>query len=222
MKKETVLLGIIGGLVAVIAIIGASYYRDSTAPAQPAEAASAESALVRPDSPTMGSADAPVTIVEFYDPECESCAAFHDTIKKVLKEYEGKTRLVARIMPLHPNSLLAATFIEMAREQGKYWEAQEFVYRKQPEWGTVHGSPSTEQPYAPAMFEKYAVDFGLDVEDFKKAVNENRYSDTLRQDMEDGRRLGVSRTPTIFVNGRLLIRLSESDLKYLVEQELSE
>lgn len=219
MKKETVLLAIIAFLVVVIAVIGASYYRGSTVPA-PAPSTAASN-LVRPDSPTLGPDDAPVTIVEFYDPECESCAAFHDSIKKVLNEYEGKTRLVARIMPLHPNSLLAATFIEMAGEQGKYWEAQKFVYRKQPEWGTVHGSPAAEQPDAPALFEKYAVDFGLDVEEFKKAVNENRYADTLRQDMEDGRRLGVSKTPTIFVNGRMLTRLSEPDLRYMVEQELS-
>ncbi|QQS43129.1 MAG: thioredoxin domain-containing protein [Acidobacteriota bacterium] len=219
MKKETVLLGIIGVLVVVIALIGASYYRDSAAPVAIKETGS--SSLVRPDSPSIGPADAPVTIVEFYDPECESCAAFHDSIKKVLEENKGKVRLVARIMPLHPNSLLAATFIELAGEKGKYWEAQEFVYRKQPEWGTIHGSPTTEQPDAPALFEKYAVDFGLDVEEFKRAVSENRFEETLKQDMEDGQKLGVRRTPTIFVNGKVLMRLSEPDLRYLVAQELN-
>lgn len=219
MKKETLLLGIIGVLVVIVAVIGASYYQGSNQPGP--KQATEMSSLVRPDSPSIGPADAPVTIVEFYDPECESCAQFHDSIKTILNEYKGKTRLVARIMPLHPNSLLAATFIELAGEKGKYWEAQEFVFRKQPEWGTIHGSPATEQPDAPALFEKYAVDFGIDVEEFKKAVNENKYAERLQRDMEDGRSLGVSKTPTIFVNGQMLTRLSEPDLRYLVAQQLN-
>jgi len=219
MNKQAVLLGIIGLLVAIIALIGASYYRDSKQPASEPSAAVSE-ALVRPDSPSIGPADAPVTIVEFYDPECESCAAFHSSIKTVMKEYEGRVRLVARIMPLHPNSVLAATFIKLAGEKGKYWEAQEFVFRKQPEWGTVHGPASTVQPDAPAMFGKYVAEFGLDPEEFNAAVRENRYAETLDRDMADGRSLGVSKTPTIFVNGRLLSRLSEPDLRYMVAQEL--
>ncbi len=218
MNKETLLLGIIAALVIVFAIIGADYYRGSveTVPAT----SGGNNALVRSDSPTLGPADAPVTIVEFYDPECESCSAFHFAIKKVLKDYDGKVRLVARIMPLHPNSVLAATFVELAGEKGKYWEAQEFVFQKQPEWGTVHGSPTVVQPNAPALFEKYAVDFGLGLEDFKAAVNENRFAAKLARDQADGQSLGVSKTPTIFVNGKMLLRLSEPDLRQMVEQEL--
>ncbi|REJ77955.1 MAG: disulfide bond formation protein DsbA [Acidobacteria bacterium] len=218
MKKETVLLGVIAGLVVIAAIIGASYYRSATAPEPVPDTGT--NYLIRPDSPVLGPEDAPVTIVEFYDPECESCAAFHDSLKRVLDENKGKTRLVARLMPLHPNSALAATFIELAGEQGKYWEAQEFVFKKQPEWGTIHGAPATEQPDASAMFDKYAVDFGLDPEKFRAAVNDRRYMDKFQRDLEDGRRLGVSKTPTIFVNGKVLMRLSESDLRYLVEREL--
>ena len=161
-----------------------------------------------------------MTIVEFYDPECEACAAFHATTKKVLRDYDGKVRLVARYMPLHPNSLLAATFIELAGEQGKYWEAQEFVFRKQPEWGTKHGAPINRQPNAPALFEKYATEFGLDVEKFKAAVKENRFAAKVARDKRDGQSLGVKRTPTIFVNGRQLARLSGPALTFLVEQEL--
>ena len=220
MKKETVLLGIIGILVVIAAVIGASYYRDSKQPASAPSPAMSE-ALVRPDSPSIGPADAPVTIVEFYDPECESCAAFHSSIKTILNEYQGKVRLVSRIMPLHPNSVLAATFIELAGEKGKYYEPQEFVFRKQPEWGTIHGPASTVQPDAPALFDKYVVDFGLDPAEFKAALSENRFSERLSRDTADGRSLGVSRTPTIFVNGRMLMRLSEPDLRYMVAQELS-
>ena len=123
-------------------------------------------------------------------------------------------------MPLHPNSLLAATFIELAGERGKYWQAQEFVFRKQTEWGTIHGAPINEQPNASALFEKYAVNFGLDLENFKTAVKENRFAAKIERDKRDGQSLGVRQTPTIFVNGRQLMRLSEPALTYLVEQEL--
>jgi protein-disulfide isomerase len=163
-----------------------------------------------------------VTIVEFYDPECESCREFHPTIKKMLKDYDGKIRLVARVMPLHPNSVLAGTFIETAGEQGKYWQAQAFLFQKQPEWGTKHGPATTVQPDAPALFEKYVMEFGMDLEKFNAAVKENRYAAKFERDRKDGQSLGVRQTPTIFVNGRRLARLYESDLKALIEEELKE
>ena len=218
MKKETILLGIIAALVIVGAIIGASYYRGSVQNER--KPTTANSALIRPDSPSLGSADAPVTIVEFYDPECESCRAFHPTIKKVLKDYDGKIRLVARIMPLHPNSILAATFIEVAGENGKYWQAQEFVFQKQTEWGTKHSPATTVQPDAPALFEKYAMELGLDLEKFNAAVKENKFAAKFERDKKDGQANGVRQTPTIFVNGRQLARLNEADLKSLIEEEL--
>ena len=65
-------------------------------------------------------------------------------------------------MPLHPNSYSAATFTEAAGEQGKYWEAQEMLFQKQPEWGTKHG-PQTGAPVdINALFRKYAAELGLD------------------------------------------------------------
>ena len=98
MSKEIKILGAIAIVVVIGAIIGARFYNSSTenqrvttnSNTNKPSAINTE-ALVRPDSPTLGSADAPVTIVEFLDPECESCAAFNPIVKKVLKEYEGKS-----------------------------------------------------------------------------------------------------------------------------------
>jgi protein-disulfide isomerase len=220
MKKETVLLGIIAILVIIAAVIGADYYRSSIQ-SERKPITTANASLIREDSPTIGNADAKVTIVEFYDPECESCRTFHPTIKKVLKDYDGKTRLVARIMPLHPNSILAATFLEVAGENGKYWTAQEFLFQKQPEWGTKHGPPSNDpQPDVKALFEKYAMELGLDLEKLNSAVKENKFAAKFERDKKDGQANGVRQTPTIFVNGRQLARLYETDLKALIEDEL--
>lgn len=219
MKKETILLGIIAVLVVIIAIIGANAYRSSVQNER--KPATANTNLIREDSPTLGNADAKITLVEFLDPECESCAAFHPVVKKILKDYDGKIRLVVRYMPLHPNSALAATFTEVAGEQGKYWQAQEFLFQKQPEWGTKHGPPdSSPAPDVPKLFEKYAMELGLDLNKFESAVKENRYKEKLERDKKDGQANGVSKTPTIFVNGRQLVRLSESDLRALIEDEL--
>jgi len=128
MKKEVKILGAIAILVIVGAVIGASYYRKSVQ-SVPTTGGNTNSGskpsqafletLVRADSPVLGSPEAPVTLVEFLDPECESCAAFAPAVKKIMSDYDGKIRLVVRYMPLHPNSLRAAALTEAAGEQGK-------------------------------------------------------------------------------------------------------
>jgi protein-disulfide isomerase len=138
-----------------------------------------------------------------------------------LQDYDGKVRLVVRYMPLHHNSLRAAALTEAAGEQGKYWEMQELLFRKQPEWGERHGAPPAAQPTnVSALFEKYAMELGLDLEKVNGAMRENRYQAKLERDLRDGQTLGVRKTPTFFVNGRMLMRFSEADLRALINDEL--
>lgn len=226
MRKEVKILGAIAVVVIIAAIVGANYYRSSvqnervtTNGNSNKTTANAEN-LIRPDSPTLGAADAPVTVVEFYDPECEACAAFHPSVKKLLKDYEGKIRLVARYMPLHPNSLSAATFTEAAGEQGKYWQAQEMLFQKQSEWGTKHGPQTAPKADINALFKKYAMELGLDMSKMDAAFAENRYNAKIQRDLKDGQTLGVRQTPTFFVGGRRLARFSEGDLRALINEEL--
>jgi protein-disulfide isomerase len=219
MRKEVKILVLIGAIVVIAAFLGTRYYRESLQSERKSTAAN--SPLVRPDSPSLGPADAPVTLVEFLDPECESCRAFYPTVKQILKDYGGKVRLVVRYMTFHQNSALAATFTEAAGEQGKYWEMQETLFRRQPEWGERHGEPHHAPSKPPAaLFEKYATELGLDVDKIKSAVAQNRYAAKLERDKSDGQSLGVSRTPTFFVNGRQLARFSEQDLRSLIDEEL--
>jgi protein-disulfide isomerase len=220
MRKEIKILVLIGVVVVIAALIGAQYYRESVQNER--QSTAVDGPLVRLDSPTLGSADAPVTLVEFLDPECESCGAFYPTVKQILKDYGGKVRLVVRYMTFHRNSALAAAFTEAAGEQGKYWEMQETLFRRQPEWGERHGEPQASPIESPAaLFEKYAMGLGLDVERIKSAVAQNRYAAKLERDQSDGQSLGVTRTPTFFVNGRQLARFSEQDLRSLIDEELN-
>jgi protein-disulfide isomerase len=228
MTKEIKILAAVAVVVIIGAVIGASYYRNSVQsvpvtgtksnsnkPSIPPET------LVRPDSPTLGAPDARVTLVEFLDPECESCAAFAPAVKKILKDYDGKVRLVVRYMPLHPNSMRAATLTEAAGEQGKYWQMQELLFQRQSEWGERHGAPiSAPKPDINALFDKYAREIGLDTEKVNAAVKENRFQSKLQRDLADGRTLGVRQTPSFFVNGRKLARFGEADLRALIEDEL--
>lgn len=228
MRKEVKVLGTVAVAVTILAVIGASYYRNSVQEQRVGGPANSNSngmgisaeTLVRSDSPTMGPADAKVTLVEFLDPECESCAAISPSVKRIMKDYDGKVRLVVRYMPLHPNSLSAATFTEAAGEQGKYWEAQEKLFQTQPEWGAKHGPNAGPPVDINSVFRKYAGELGLDISKMNAVFAENKYKAKTERDRKDGEALGVRQTPTFFVNGRKLARLSESDLRSLIDDEL--
>ena len=234
MRKEIIILGVIILLVIAAVFIGSNYYRDSVQNERitntntkgngsgNTSSGITPETLVRPDSPTLGPADAPITLVEFLDPECESCAAFAPVVKKIMQDNQGKIRLVVRYMPLHPNSLTAATFTEAAGEQGKYWEAQELLFARQGEWGTRHGPQGDHvPPNINELFRKYAAELKLDAAKIDAAFAENRYREKTERDLNDGRTLGVRQTPTFFVNGRRLARFSEADLRALIAEELS-
>lgn len=110
----------------------------------------------------MGAEDAPVTLVEFFDPECESCRMVYPAIKDLLKSYEGKVRLVLRYMPLHPNSVQTSQALQAAHEQGKYWDLLTVMFERQPEWADHH-SPKPEKVRV------YAKELGLDLKKFDLA-----------------------------------------------------
>lgn len=220
-KKVLILLGMVA-VVVVAGVLGASYYRDSVQK-EPIKGTPPREELVRADSPAIGPADAKVTIVEFYDPECEACAAFHPSVKALLKEFEGKVRFVARYATFHKNAKIAAIYTEAAGEQGKYWEMQQKLFEKQGEWGEKHGHGAPATPVAPpnALFDKYAQELGLNVDQLKASVSDPKHAAKVDRDMRDVDALKVQRTPTFFVNGRQLARFSQLDLRALIVQELA-
>jgi protein-disulfide isomerase len=171
-------------------------------------------ALVFPDSPTLGPADAKVTLVEFLDPECESCRAMFPIVKRVLSEYEGRIRLVVRYFPLHSNSILAAKVTEAAGEQGKYWEMQELLFNRQSEWGEQRTSQIDK-------FNAYAKELGLDMAKFSAALDNPVYQTKIERDAADAATLNLRGTPSFFVNGQPVLELGYEPLKALVEAELS-
>lgn len=223
MKKEfKILIGILAVVVAAFAI-GSRVYKSSNSSSVGSDTArsfkvetqvaAVDERLVRPDSPTLGPEKAAVTLVEFLDPECESCRAFHPAVKRILNEYEGRVRLVVRYMPFHGNSVLAASATEAAGDQGKYWEMQDLLFERQSEWGH-HSEPQRD------LMVKYAQELGLDVEKFKASLSNLLVLQKLERDKQDGMALGVNGTPTFFVNGRKLESLSYNELKAQIDSHL--
>ena len=170
--------------------------------------------FVRKHSPSKGPDDASVYLIEFLDPECESCRSFHPHVKKLLKEYPEDVKLVIRYTPLHKNSKFAISILEAARKQNKFWETLDVVFQSQPSWGN-HRNPKPE-----LLWKHLSNVSGLDVEKVKKDIHDPSITKVINQDIEDGNRLKVRRTPTFFVNGKRLKRLGYQPLKTVIEYEM--
>ena len=222
MKKEIRTLLLIASVIAIVGIVGTLMYRQSAQSTPPVNQQQPDltEKLVRPDSPNLGPADAKVTVVEFLDPECEACAQFAPTVKNLIKEFP-QVRFVFRSMPLHPNARLAASYAEAAGEQGKYWEMLEIMFRRQSEWGQIHGpAPKEPRPAPSVVFDKFAEEIGLNIDQLKSSAVNPKHAAKADRDLADGRSLGVRQTPTFFVNGRKLARLGEADLRTMISEEL--
>jgi protein-disulfide isomerase len=208
-----VILVVLGG----IALLGdgGQAVASSTPPASTAPAPSDAGVLVRDDSPALGPADAPVTLVEFLDPECESCRAFYPIVKEVLDDYAGDVRLVVRYVPGHANSALAAIALEAAREQDetKYWEMLELLFERQPEWGE-------RQEPQPQAFLDAAAAVGLDVGPIQTAMDAGDTS-MVERDLADALAVDVGGTPTFFVNGTEVSDLSPEGLRAAIDAALA-
>jgi protein-disulfide isomerase len=216
LAPEAKVLLTLGLLVLVVFGLIVAINRVTQPPAiPPSIPQAAEAVLIKADSPTLGPTDAKVTIVEFLDPECETCRAMFPHVKRILKEYEGRVRLVVRYFPLHNNSILAAAANEAAGEQGKYWEMQELLFTNQPTWGEQR-TPQTD------AFMSYATQLGLDIEKFRAAMNKPEYAQKAERDLADGKIARVQGTPTFFFNNRQIRALSYEELKQAVEDALSQ
>ncbi len=166
--------------------------------------------LLRADAARLGSPLAPVTIVEFFDPECETCRRFHPMTKMLLQEFDGKVQMMFRYAPFHANSKFAIQILEAARQQNRYWEVLEVLYQYQPQWGDHHNP-------RPELIWTYLVDVGgLDIPRLKVDMNEPGIQKMIEQDLSDGRQLGVQRTPQFFVNGEPLLNFGYEQLRQLV------
>ena len=172
------------------------------------------SSLVRDHSIKFGENKKNISIVEFLDPECESCALFHPIMRKVYKEYHQDVQLVVRYMTNHKNSKFAIRILEASRVQNKYEEVLSVIFEKQPIWAE-HNNEKPE-----LLWEFLAQIPELDINKLKEDSKNQKIDEIMDMDMTDARELNVRGTPTIFVNEKRLSVLSQKDLFDLVEAEI--
>ena len=162
------------------------------------------------DDPSQGNKNAPVTVVMFSDYQCSACSAAHPILDKVLAEYKDKIHFVVRDFPLmkiHENAFNAALAANAANAQGKFFEYTDVLYQNQDKLGTQ-------------SLKKYAADLGLNQKQFDLDLTSEKYADEIRKDMADGAKYGIGGTPTIYVNGVKVRRLTASGFRNAIEKAL--
>lgn len=162
-------------------------------------------------APAVGPEQAPVTIVEFSDYQCPYCQKAEPTVQEVLARYPGKIRLVHRDFPLdnHQRAVPVSRAAYCAGEQGKFWEYHRNVYLKPAD-------------FSDEDLKKRAVEVGLDATAFGTCYASNKHDETIRAAAGQGSSLGVTGTPTFFINGRMLVGAQPFEaFRLIIDEELS-
>jgi len=167
--------------------------------------------------PVIGNKDAKVTIVEFSDFECPFCGKFYtDTLPQLKKDYidTGKVKLYYRHFPLtalHPNAVPFALASECANDQGKFWEMHDIIFN----------NSATVSTATTDTIKQWASQIGLNISTFNSCFDSKKHQDLVDKDTQDGQAVGVSGTPTFYINGQQLVGAQPiENFKAIIDQEL--
>jgi protein-disulfide isomerase len=164
-------------------------------------------------APVRGTDKAAVTIVKFEDFQCPFCKTVQPTFNELLKKYDGKVRVVHKDLPLeeiHPLARQAAEAARCAGEQGKFWEYHDQLYSQSPKL-------SAEDLKAAAQA------INLNTASFEQCVAGGKYRAAVQKDLNDGAQLGITGTPTFFINGREMSgALPLDSFASVIDEELGE
>ena len=228
-KSNTAVPMIIIGLV-LVGVVGGAWllYRQSVSPNNTntnlAANASRTPQRVNPNAPVgatpphmLGSPTATVTVEEFADFQCGSCAATHPVLKEIQSTYGSKIRFVFRQFPLamHDKAYDAAVAAEAAGMQGKFWQMQDQLFQNQQAWS----GPSANNKQ---MWTDYAQTIGLDIQQWQNDMAGISAKSRVDQDMQRGKALNVSSTPSVYINGELVPypEVNVAGLRRIIDAEL--
>ncbi|QLH06766.1 DsbA family protein [Nitrosopumilus ureiphilus] len=162
------------------------------------------SKLINNGSPIMGESNAPITILEWGDYQCTFCYKFHENTLGIINEdfiKTGKVKLVFKDFPLNgPDSFLAAEAAYCANDQGKYWMYHDELYKN---WGGERTGWITRE-----SLDKFAVSTNLDVKEFNKCLDDEKYQEKVIALHEFGKEIGIDATPSFLVfNDQKIIKI---------------
>lgn len=217
MNRRTLLIGASGlGLAAFAggAVVLTRRRQAETAAAAATAPTVEPSLLIRAHSPRFGPEDAPVTLVEFFDPSCEACRAYHSVVQEILRQFPTQVRVVLRYTVFHEGSDEAVRILETARMQDQFEPVLDALLEQQPGWA-VHGAPRIDLAW------EIAGAAGLDLAKAKSDKLFPGITGTLNQDAADVEAVGIRQTPTFFLNGKRLENFDANsliaDVRFAVE-----
>ncbi len=145
------------------------------------------------DAPARGESNAKVTIVGWSDFQCPFCDRVGPTLKQIEQDYGDSVRIVFKHLPLeiHPDARAAHAAAEAAHRQGKFWAMHDRIFLNQ-------------RDLRPETLEGYAKEIGLDLDRYRKDVVSADVKKAIEADLEQAQKLGVTGTPSFFINGRNL------------------
>jgi len=171
---------------------------DSPTPSQSSPPPGQSAPVAMPTKPNF-KVSSPVVLEEYGDYQCPPCGQLYPELKKIESEYGNQVQIVFHHFPLtkmHKNALVAAHAAEAARNQKKFWEMHDRLYRNQSAWA------DTADPRP--IFISYARELGLNVEQFRSDMESNPVDQRISADIQRGASLGVTGTPTVFLDTHLL------------------
>lgn len=211
-NKKSIVLSLF--IVIGIFILGAYFYKDSQSKKVENSIKKESERLQRDYSMVIGPKDAKVTLVEFFDPACGTCAQFHFYVKDIMKKHKNDIKLVLRYAPFHQNSNYAVKMLEAAKEQNLFLPTLEFMLTTQSKWIDNHVvNPRKLWSLLPNIQ-------GIDMNRLASSMDNIMLDKIIQQDIEDGEALNVRKTPTYFVNGKMLQVFGLDNLIKLIESEL--
>jgi protein-disulfide isomerase len=236
-KNNNLLPLAIIGIVLLVAVVGGwMLYKSSTAttntanktntsksPAKSVNSDSAAQQLYATAPPgaqpphMLGSPAATVTVEEFADFQCPTCAQKHPLAKEIISAYGNRIKFVFRQIPLvqaHPKAYDAAVASEAAGLQGKFWDMQNQLFLNQQSWSTA--------PDHRKLFEEYAQKIGLDLQKFQDDMAGMNAKGRVDADIQRARTLRVQSTPTFLINGVSVAfaQLNINSMRQLIDAEL--
>lgn len=212
MKQKTIFVAALVLLVMVFAA-GAFVFKQQQAQQAAGLATQNQAALEHGDAPSFGNPQAPVHIVEFFDPACGTCREFYPLVKALMAAHPQKFLLTLRYAPFHPGSDAVVKVQEASRKQGKFENTLEALFAHQEEWVINH--TADVQRLGPLL-----QNLGLDLARLQNDAGSPEVATLIARDLADAQTLKVTMTPEYFVNSRPLPQFGFDELKKLVDDEL--
>jgi len=210
MKDWKLIASVIAGTLAVLIGISLFFASPNSQPSPVLD----NSALTANPVNASGPQQAPVTIVEFSDLQCEACRASWPQVESLLAKYPDKIRFIYRHFPLtsiHQHAVISAIAAEAAAAQGKFWDYAGILFDQQDTWS------QTRDPKE--LFVSFAAQIEIpDLDKFQKDLENQVGKDRVLAELQLGNKLGVNATPTFFVNGE---KVSSTGLNLAIEKILS-